>query len=303
MRTLRKYSLEFLYVFLALIAVYLLPFVLRLTGADDILHTGDYYMYVLPFFMIASVLWYTLARRGRYIFAVAAITVILLGQGVFMYDYLFEDPVIWISSDWSLGDCISVGMFITVYECVGCIIVALIAAFINACRRWSADRKKRLKKESTMDKIERITSFTVDHDKLTPGIYISRVDGDVTTYDLRTRTPNGGEYMDTRTAHSVEHMFATYVRNSAIAENVLYFGPMGCRTGFYLLVRGESKETVLAVVKETLGKILAHEGDVFGASRVECGNYLDLDLADAKRECAAYLTILNEKEEWSFCYE
>ena len=92
-------------------------------------------------------------------------------------------------------------------------------------------------------------------------------------------------------------------RNSAIADSVLYFGPMGCRTGFYLLVRGESKETVLTVVKDVLAKILSHEGEVFGASRIECGNYLDLDLADAKRECAAYLDILNEKEEWSFCYE
>ena len=154
-----------------------------------------------------------------------------------------------------------------------------------------------------MNEIQRITSFTVDHDKLTPGIYISRVDGDVTTYDLRTRKPNGGEDMDTRTAHSVEHMFATFVRNSQIADRVLYFGPMGCRTGFYLLVRDADNREVLAVVKDVLAKILAHEGEVFGASRVECGNYLDLDLADAKRECAAYLDVLNTKEEWSFSYE
>lgn len=154
-----------------------------------------------------------------------------------------------------------------------------------------------------MEPIKRITSFTVDHDKLTPGIYVSRVDGDVTTYDLRTRTPNAGAYMDTRTAHSVEHMFATYVRNSAIADRVIYFGPMGCRTGFYLLVRGAAPAEVLTVVKQTLGKILAHEGEVFGASRKECGNYLDLSLADAKAECGAYLAVLNEKEEWSFCYD
>ncbi len=154
-----------------------------------------------------------------------------------------------------------------------------------------------------MKDIRRITSFTVDHDFLIPGIYISRVDGDITTYDLRTRTPNGGEYMDCRTMHSVEHMFATYVRNSDIADDVIYFGPMGCRTGFYLLVRNQSPETVLAVVKDTLAKILAHEGEVFGASRKECGNYLDLDLSDAKRECAAYLTVLNEKKEITFRYE
>ena len=154
-----------------------------------------------------------------------------------------------------------------------------------------------------METIQRITSFTVDHDKLTPGIYVSRVDGDVVTYDLRTRTPNAGEYMDTRTAHSVEHMFATYVRNSEIADRVIYFGPMGCRTGFYLLVRDVPQREVLTVVKATLEKILAHEGEVFGASQKECGNYRDLDLADAKKECAAYLAVLNAKEEWSFCYE
>jgi S-ribosylhomocysteine lyase len=78
---------------------------------------------------------------------------------------------------------------------------------------------------------------------------------------------------------------------------------MGCRTGFYLLVRNHTPETVLSVVKSTLEKILAHEGEVFGASRKECGNYLDLDLSDAKRECAAYLNVLNEKKEITFRYE
>ena len=80
--------------------------------------------------------------------------------------------------------------------------------------------------------MERIASFTVDHTKLKPGIYVSRVDGDVTTYDLRTRTPNAGDYMDNVTMHTVEHLFATYVRNSRIGKDVIYFGPMGCRTGF-----------------------------------------------------------------------
>lgn len=154
-----------------------------------------------------------------------------------------------------------------------------------------------------MQQIERITSFSVDHDRLTPGIYISRVDGDITTYDLRTRKPNAGSFMDTCTAHSVEHMFATYIRNSAMAEHVIYFGPMGCRTGFYLLVRDEAPERVLAIVKETLEKIITHEGEMFGAERRECGNYLDLNLEDAKRECAAYLKILNEKKEINFRYE
>ena len=83
----------------------------------------------------------------------------------------------------------------------------------------------------------KIASFTVDHNKLCEGIYISRIDGDVVTYDLRTRKPNCGDYMDNITMHSVEHMFATVIRNSPIKDKVIYFGPMGCQTGFYLCVR------------------------------------------------------------------
>ncbi len=143
--------------------------------------------------------------------------------------------------------------------------------------------------------MDRIASFTVDHDKLEPGIYVSRRDGDVTTYDLRTRTPNAGDYMDNRTMHSVEHMFATFVRNSGIRDSVVYFGPMGCQTGFYLLTRDTPDEKVLAVVKDVLGKILAYEGPVFGASRKECGNYRNLSLEDAKRECASYLAVLESR--------
>lgn len=150
--------------------------------------------------------------------------------------------------------------------------------------------------------IERIASFTVDHDFLTPGIYISRVDGDVTTYDLRTRTPNAGAYMDNAAMHSVEHMFATFIRNSAIGRSVLYFGPMGCQTGFYLLVRDEAPGTVLEAVKETLGRILDYEGPVFGASRKECGNYRNLDLGLAKAECRAYLGVLNSAPDIDFQY-
>lgn len=143
--------------------------------------------------------------------------------------------------------------------------------------------------------MNKIASFTVDHNLLEPGIYVSRRDGDITTYDLRTRKPNGGDYMDTRTAHTVEHMFATFVRNSEIGERVIYFGPMGCRTGFYLLTRAVADEVVLAVVLAVLGKIIAYDGPVFGASAKECGNYRDLDLADAKAECLRYKAVLEEK--------
>ena len=147
-----------------------------------------------------------------------------------------------------------------------------------------------------MKEVRKIASFTVDHDKLTEGIYVSRVDGDVTTYDLRTRVPNAGDYMDNLTMHSVEHMFATYVRSSAIGERVIYFGPMGCQTGFYLLVRNADNAEVLATVIAVLKRIIAHDGEMFGAVRCECGNYKNLDLAAAKRECARYLSILENRE-------
>ena len=149
--------------------------------------------------------------------------------------------------------------------------------------------------------MKQIASFSVDHDKITPGMYISRIDGDITTFDLRTRTPNGGDYMDNRTMHSVEHMLATLLRNSEIGEQVIYFGPMGCRTGFYLLTRDLAPETVKNALKKALADTVAHTGAVFGATRQECGNYLDLDANDAKRECAAYLAVL-EKQTGGFDY-
>ncbi len=143
-----------------------------------------------------------------------------------------------------------------------------------------------------MKNINRIASFSVNHDYILPGIYISRVDGDITTFDLRTRRPNCGDYMDTLTMHSVEHMFATYVRNSDIADRVIYFGPMGCQTGFYFLTRDVDKETVFDVVIETLKKIISHDGEIFGKVREECGNYLNLDIDAAKTECKRYLADL-----------
>ena len=146
-----------------------------------------------------------------------------------------------------------------------------------------------------MNDIQRITSFTVDHDKITEGIYVSRIDGDVVTYDLRTRIPNAGDYMDNLTMHSLEHMFATYVRNSEIGDRVIYFGPMGCRTGFYLLVRELPNERVLEIVKNVLAKIAAHDGEMFGASQKECGNYRELSLDAAKIEATRYLEKLNSR--------
>lgn len=144
--------------------------------------------------------------------------------------------------------------------------------------------------------MKRIASFDVDHDVISKGIYISRIDGDITTYDMRTRVPNMGDYMSNVAMHSVEHMFATYVRNGEIGQNVIYFGPMGCRTGFYLLVRDTAPEVVAKAVKDTLSKIINHDGEMFGATRKECGNYRELDLAEAKAEAKAYLEVLEGKE-------
>ena len=142
--------------------------------------------------------------------------------------------------------------------------------------------------------MKQIASFSVDHDKIRPGMYISRIDADITSFDLRTRTPNAGEYMDNVTMHSVEHMLATLLRNGEIGDKVIYFGPMGCRTGFYLLTRDLAPADVLSALKNALAATLAHEGEVFGATRKECGNYKELDLEAAKRECAAYLAVLQE---------
>ncbi|MBQ4070849.1 MAG: S-ribosylhomocysteine lyase [Clostridia bacterium] len=148
---------------------------------------------------------------------------------------------------------------------------------------------------------ERIASFSVDHDLISEGIYVSRIDGDIVTYDMRTRVPNMGDYMDNLTMHSTEHMFATYIRSSAIGSDVIYFGPMGCQTGFYLLVRGRTNAEVLRAVTDTLERIISHEGEMFGQSRKECGNYKNLSLEAAKRECERYLSALNSREQ-SFTY-
>ena len=150
--------------------------------------------------------------------------------------------------------------------------------------------------------MRRIASFSVNHDKISEGMYISRIDGDITTFDLRMRKPNMGDYIDNLTIHSLEHMFATYVRNSEIGENVIYFGPMGCQTGFYLLTRDTENEVVLSAVKNVLEKIINHDGEMFGNTREECGNYRNLNLDAAKLESQRYLDILNSKEV-TFKYE
>lgn len=150
--------------------------------------------------------------------------------------------------------------------------------------------------------MERIKSFQIDHNKLEPGFYISREDDNVITYDLRTRKPNAGDYMDNATMHSLEHMFATYARNSKVADKVVYFGPMGCQTGFYFLVKDLAPAEVFALTKEILAQIIAYEGEVFGASAIECGNYRNLELALAHEEAKRYLAVLEQQTNMEFTY-
>lgn len=140
--------------------------------------------------------------------------------------------------------------------------------------------------------LQRIASFTVDHTKLDRGMYTSRVDGDVVTYDIRMKRPNAGEYLENAAMHTFEHLFATYARSSALSDKVVYVGPMGCRTGFYLLVRGMSEQEAILLVQESIAFIAAYEGEIPGATEPECGNYREQDLLGAKREAAAMAQVL-----------
>lgn len=140
--------------------------------------------------------------------------------------------------------------------------------------------------------MKRIASFEVDHTKLQKGMYISRIDGDVVTYDIRTRTPNTEEVMDNASIHTVEHLFATFVRNSDLADKIIYFGPMGCRTGFYFLVRDMAHEDAIRLTREAFEFIVSFEGDVPGVSAAECGNYREHSLEGAKSEAEKFLPVI-----------
>ena len=131
--------------------------------------------------------------------------------------------------------------------------------------------------------MQKIASFTVNHDTLEKGMYISRVDGDVVTYDIRMKKPNGGDYFHMSAAHTLEHLFATYARNSVHGNEIVYVGPMGCRTGFYHLTRDSLSATqAIALVQESMAFIRDFEGEIPGNKKEECGNYLYHDLAGAK---------------------
>lgn len=143
--------------------------------------------------------------------------------------------------------------------------------------------------------MERIKSFEVDHTKLQKGLYVSRVDGDAVTYDLRMCLPNSGAYLDVPAIHTVEHLFATYVRviDREFSDAVIYVGPMGCRTGFYFITRDTmSKEQVISLLQKAFGYIAAYEGEIPGTTEKECGNYREHDLAGAKRVAQDYSAVI-----------
>lgn len=140
--------------------------------------------------------------------------------------------------------------------------------------------------------MEKITSFTIDHNVLKKGFYLSRVDKNVFTYDLRFKEPNKGDYLHMAAMHTIEHLFATVVRNSAYKDKVVYFGPMGCRTGFYLLLFDINKDEALKLTKECIAKCLELD-TIPGSKKIECGNYRSHNLAGAKKELSEYLDVLN----------
>lgn len=140
--------------------------------------------------------------------------------------------------------------------------------------------------------MKKIASFTIDHTILPKGMYVSRVDGDVTTYDIRMRRPNVEEVLTNGSIHTIEHLFATYVRNSDFTDNIIYFGPMGCRTGCYFLTRGMDGQDVIKLAREAFEFIASYEGEIPGVSAVECGNYRDHDLAQAKLDAADMVNVL-----------
>ena len=143
--------------------------------------------------------------------------------------------------------------------------------------------------------MEKIASFTINHDTLQKGMYLSRTDGDVLTYDIRMKKPNAGDYLPNAALHTFEHLFATYARNSDLKQAVIYVGPMGCRTGFYLLTRNVPEEAAIKLTYDAFRFIEEFEGEIPGtASSKECGNYKEHNLAKAKEEVAEITEILKD---------
>ena len=142
--------------------------------------------------------------------------------------------------------------------------------------------------------MEKIASFTVDHNKLMPGLYLSRRDGSVITFDLRFKKPNTGDLLTNSELHSAEHLIATLLRNSEDREAVVYFGPMGCQTGFYFLFNNDllSCEGAIDLLREVFTAAADFQGEMPGKSAVECGNYINLDVDTGKAVCRFYADLI-----------
>ncbi len=140
--------------------------------------------------------------------------------------------------------------------------------------------------------MDKIPSFSKDHNTLLRGLHLSMQLQGVTTWDLRFKLPNAGDYISPKSLHTIEHLLATILRNSKYKSDVIYFGPMGCRTGFYLLTVNLNYEQVLELLKESFALSLEIK-EIPGNKKEECGNYLEHDLCDAIRECREYLAVLN----------
>ena len=143
--------------------------------------------------------------------------------------------------------------------------------------------------------MKRIASFEVNHDKLKPGMYTSRIDGDITTYDIRMVYPNAGTYIEPAAGHTFEHLFATYARNSRFADSIIYCGPMGCQTGFYFLFDSQqlTDAQAIALLRQVFAQGAAWDAPMPGKSSRECGNYNNLDVALARECCAFYADIID----------
>lgn len=142
--------------------------------------------------------------------------------------------------------------------------------------------------------MERIASFTVDHNRLVPGLYLSRRDGDIVTFDLRFKKPNTGDLLTNSEMHSAEHLIATLLRNSDCKDAIVYFGPMGCQTGFYFLFdqRRLSLEGAIALLQDVFAAAAVFAGDMPGKSPAECGNYVNLDVETGKAVCGWYAALI-----------
>ena len=144
--------------------------------------------------------------------------------------------------------------------------------------------------------MERIHSFSLDHDVMERGLYLNMVSHGVTTWDLRFKKPNAGDYVTPKACHSIEHIIATLLRNGEHKDDIVYFGPMGCRTGFYLLTVNMDYDRVLRMLKKAFTDADSFT-EVPGSKKIECGNYLEHDLAAAKKECKEYLAVLERATE------